>query len=83
MGAVPYRQREQEETMMSKGDLARFGDLVIGDLELRDDLLSTTDHHRFVALVVRRAGEAGFDVTAIDVEDGLRARRSAWRGRWI
>lgn len=68
---------------MSTGDLARFGDLVIGDVALRDELLSTTDHDRFVALVVRRAGEAGLNVAAIDVEEGLWARRSAWRRRWI
>ena len=68
---------------MPAWDLARFGELVIDDVELRDELLSTTDHDRFVALVVRRAGEAGLDVAAIDVEEGLRVRRSVWRGRGI
>ena len=68
---------------MSTGDLGRFGELVIAHVELRDELLSTTDHDDFVVLVVRRAGEAGLEVGAIDVEEGLRARRSAWRGRGI
>ena len=66
---------------MSTRDLDEFGEHVVGDVELTRELLSTTDHDRFVALVVQRAGEAGFQVDAIDVEEGLRTRRSAWRRR--
>jgi hypothetical protein len=63
--------------------LADFGELVIGDAELRHELLSAGDHDRFVALVVRRARDAGFDVGPDDVEQGLRARRRAWGRGWI
>ncbi|HUR23843.1 MAG TPA: Nif11-like leader peptide family natural product precursor [Acidimicrobiales bacterium] len=68
---------------MSAEALIRFGELVIVDAELRHELLSTTDQDRFVALVVRRAREAGWDVDADDVQAGLRARRTTWWERWI
>lgn len=69
--------------MVSAEALIHFGELVIVDAELRHELLSTTDPDRFVAVVVRRAREAGWDVGADDVLEGLRARRTAWWERWI
>ena len=68
---------------MSEEALARFGQLVIVDARLRGELLSTTDPDRFVVLVVGRAREAGLDVGADDVEEGLRASRRAWWERWL
>jgi hypothetical protein len=63
--------------------LGRFGQLVVVDPRLRHELVSVTDHDEFVAVVVARAREAGLDVSADDVEEGLRARRVAWREQWI
>ena len=68
---------------MSAEALAAFAQVVVADVELQRELVATGDHHAFVALVVRRAGEAGCDVSPADVEQELRDSRRAWLARWI
>lgn len=68
---------------MSAEALAEFGRLVVVDRALQAQLLDARDRDRFVALVVKLSRDAGWDVTAGDVEDGLRASLRGWRARWI
>ena len=68
---------------MSAEALAAFALVVVADVELQQELLAIGDRDAFVALVVRRAGEVGCDVSPEDVEQGLRDRRRAWLARWI
>jgi hypothetical protein len=56
---------------------------VVVDPALLRELLAADGRDGFVALVVRRAVDAGWAVTADDVEDALRARRQEWRSRWL
>ena len=67
---------------MSAAGLAAFGELVVADATLRQELLAAAGRERFVALVVDRARAAGCAVEPGDVEEGLRARRRAWPERW-
>ena len=68
---------------MAAEALARFGEVVVDDPGLVRELVAAADRPTFVALVVMRATERGFDVEAEDVEAGLRDRRRAWWAHWI
>ena len=68
---------------MSAEALAAFGEVVVDDAALYRELLGAGSRESFVALVVRRANERGWDVAAGDVHEGLRASRRAWQERWF
>ena len=68
---------------VSADGLAAFVQVVVDDLDLQHELLAAGDDAEFVPLVVQRATDAGYDVSADDVEHGLRDRRRAWRTQWI
>ena len=68
---------------MAAEALARFGEVVVDDPGLVRELAAAADRPTFVALVVTRAREHGFDVQPEDVEAGLRDRRRAWQARWV
>lgn len=63
--------------------LAGFHHVVLGDPVLQRELLAAGERGGFVALVVERAQGRGWDVSADDVEEGLREGRRAWRERWV
>lgn len=64
-------------------NLERFGQLVLADRKLHDELRATADEQTFVALAVRLGAERGCDFTAAVVEAALRERRRAWLERWL
>lgn len=61
-----------------RGGLAEFQAAVLNDAALQERLRETEDHELFVACVVRLGRALGYDFSAGDVEDALRARRRAW-----
>ena len=71
------------ESLDQRQNLERFGELVLADRELHDQLRATADEKAFVALAIRLGAERGFDFTAVDVEAALRERRRAWVERWL
>lgn len=64
-------------------NLERFGQTVLADRELHDQLRAAADEKTFVALVVRLGADRGFDFTADVVETALREKRRAWLERWL
>ena len=71
------------ESLDQRQNLERFGQLVLAERELHDQLRTATDEKAFVALAVRVAAERGFDFTAVVVETALREQRRAWLERWL
>ena len=71
------------EILEQRQNLERFGQLVLAERELHDQLRATTDEKAFVALAVRLAAERGFEFTAAVVETALREHRRAWLERWL
>lgn len=68
---------------MAAEALTRFAEVVVADPGLVRELAAAADRATFVALVVARAGEHGYDVQPADVEAGLRDRRRAWQAQWV
>jgi hypothetical protein len=71
------------ETLDQRQNLERFGQLVLADRELHDQLHATTDEKVFVALAVRLGAERGCDFTVMAVETALREQRRVWLERWL
>ncbi len=68
---------------MAAEALAGFGEVVGADPGLVGELVAAADRPTFVALVVTRAREHGYDVQPEDVEAGLRDRRRDWQSQWV
>jgi len=72
MGPIEQRQ-----------NLERFGQLVLADRPLHEQLRSTRDAETFAALAVRLGAERGCVFTEEIVQKALNERRRAWLERWI
>ena len=70
----PVEQRE---------NLERFGELVLADRALHEQLRATRDVETFAALAVQLGAERGCVFTAEVVRKALSERRRAWLERWI
>jgi len=64
-------------------NLERFGELVLADPALHDQLRAAASQEAFIALTIRLGAEIGCRFSAPAVESALRARRRAWVERWI
>ena len=64
-------------------NLERFGELVLADPALHDQLRATADKKAFIALAIRLGADAGCKFSAPTVERALRARHRAWLERWV
>jgi len=71
------------ETLKHRQNLERFGDLVLADRELHDQLRAAADEAAFVALAVRLGSERGCLFTARVVREALEEKRRAWLERWL
>lgn len=71
------------ESIDQRQNLERFGQLVLADRGLHDQLRATANEKTFVALAVRLGAERGFDFTAMVVETALREQRRTWLERWL
>lgn len=65
------------------GELERFRQEVLKDLNLQRRLRLTSDGESFVRLVVAVGHERGYRFTATDAEEAMRAARQLWFERWI
>jgi Nitrogen fixation protein of unknown function. len=68
---------------MSQENFDRFGDLVLQDAALQDQLKDITDYQLFTETVVRLGNEQGYRFTTLEVESAINSRRRAWFERWI
>ena len=68
---------------MSDIALRDFRALVLADPKLQDRLRAITDKTEFIVVVRSAAKVEGFDLTADDITDAIRAGRRSWIERWI
>jgi hypothetical protein len=71
------------EALDQRQNLERFGESVLADPELHDQLRAAADEKTFVALAVRLGAERGFVFTTAVVETAIREQRRAWLERWL
>ncbi|HWD94752.1 MAG TPA: hypothetical protein VG938_20655 [Verrucomicrobiae bacterium] len=71
------------EDFEQRRNLERFGQLVLADRELLDQLRATPDAKTFASLAVRLGAARGCDFTAVVVEAVLNEQRRAWLERWL
>lgn len=70
-------------TLTEQQQLERFGELVLANRELHEQLRATADQATFVAFAVRLGAEHGCDFSAQVVLDTLNEKRRAWLERWL
>ena len=63
--------------------LARFRVLVLQNRALQERLREIEDREEFIAQVVTLGQAQGYEFSAQDVTEGLRAGQRAWLERWI
>jgi len=68
---------------MSEKAFAQFREMVLDDERLQARLRDIMERSEFITTVVAAAGEAGYEITAEDVEFQMNAGRRAWIERWI
>jgi hypothetical protein len=71
------------KAMDPQQNLERFGELVLTDCELHDQLRATANEAAFVALAVRLGAERGCEFTATVVQAAINEKRRAWLERWL
>ena len=64
-------------------NLERFGELVLADRALHEQLRASRDVETFAALAVKLGSECGCVFTAEVVRNALNERRRAWLERWV
>jgi hypothetical protein len=64
-------------------NLERFGELVLADYPLHEQLRAARDTEAFTTLAVQLGAERGCVFTAEVVRNALNERRRAWLERWI
>lgn len=68
---------------MPEEKLSEFRSLIFADAALQKKLREITDRQEFVRLIVEAGNGRGFEFTAEEVEEAMRANRRAWIERWI
>lgn len=71
------------ETLTEQQNLERFGELVLEDRELHDQLRAAENVESFIALAVRLGAKRGCDFTATVVQATVNEKRRAWLERWL
>lgn len=70
-------------SLNERQNLERFGELVLSDRALHDQLRAAANESAFVALAVQLGAERGCDFSASVVEAAVREQRRAWLERWL
>ena len=68
---------------MSQTGFEQFRLVVLGDNALQAKLRVLEDKEEFISNVVETGVELGFEFTAADVEEAMRASHSEWILRWV
>lgn len=68
---------------MSEEKLSQFRSVIFFDISLQEKLREMADREEFIRTAVELGSERGFDFTADEVENALRAGRRVWIERWL
>ena len=68
---------------MTKENLERFCLLVLGDLELQNQLKDLDEREEFINRVMELGASSGFEFSPDDIERQMRENRRVWNERWI
>ncbi|MCD9185650.1 MAG: Nif11-like leader peptide family natural product precursor [Pyrinomonadaceae bacterium] len=68
---------------MPKEDFEQFHQMVLQDISLQESLRVIEYRNDFIAAVVEKGKEKGFDFGAEDVEEKMNEYRRAWIERWF
>ncbi|HQU82891.1 MAG TPA: Nif11 family protein [Pyrinomonadaceae bacterium] len=68
---------------MPNADFEQFHKTVLQDLSLQESLRDIEFRNDFIAAVVEKGKEKGFDFGAEDVEEKMNEFRRAWLERWF
>jgi len=71
------------DVLKERQNLEQFGEVVLADRILHDQLRAVAADSEFVALTVRLGAERGFQFTARAVHEALKEKRRAWLERWL
>jgi hypothetical protein len=71
------------ETLDQQQALERFGELVLADRALHEQLRATPNEPAFIELAVRLAAERGCELTAPALQAAIIQKRRAWLERWL
>jgi acetolactate synthase regulatory subunit len=63
-------------------ELERFQQEVLNDLNLQQQLRDATDKESFLELVMSLSQQRGYRITALEVDDAMRAALRTWIERW-
>jgi hypothetical protein len=64
-------------------NLERFGELVLADSALHEQLRAASDESAFIEHAIRLADERGCELTASALQTAIREKRRAWLERWL
>lgn len=64
-------------------NLERFGELVLVDSALHDQLRAASGEAAFIELAIRLAAERGCELTASTLQTAINQKRRAWFERWL
>lgn len=71
------------ETHTERQNLERFGEMVLADCQLHEQLRATATEAEFAALAVRLGAERGCDFTPPVVQAAINEKRRLWLERWL
>jgi hypothetical protein len=71
------------ETQNQQQALERFGEMVLADRALHDQLRATATETAFIQLAVRLAAERGCELTATALQAAINQKRQGWLERWL
>jgi hypothetical protein len=71
------------EPLTQAQNLERFGELVLADKALHDQLRAAPNEPAFIELAIRLAAERGCELTASTLQTAINHKRRAWLERWL
>jgi hypothetical protein len=71
------------ESLTQAQHLERFGELVLADSVLHDQLRAAPSEAAFIELAIGLAAERGCELTASALQTAINQKRRAWLERWL
>ena len=82
-GALQNLGQITMDLLIERQNWERFGELVLAESGLHDQLRATDNQEAFIALAVRLGAEHGCVFTAPMVAVVVREQRRLWQERWL
>jgi hypothetical protein len=71
------------ETLNQQRNVERFGELVLADRSLHDQLRAASNEPAFIELAIRLAAERRCELTASALQTAINQKRLAWLEKWL